>query len=216
MICPLCDHTQISDFHTDKKRHYWQCDQCQLVFVDPASLPSPQAEKREYDLHENHENDPGYIGFLSKIVPHVVDAFASRQGSSPPRLLDFGCGPTPALVGLMKEKGFETHYFDPFYFPNQEVFNAQYDVIVSTEAIEHFHSPKQEWETWQSLLKTGGVLAVMTKRVIDSTRFASWHYKNDPTHVSFFSEYTFKWLASRDKMNIHFPSSDIVIMRKQT
>ncbi len=64
------------------------------------------------------------------------------------------------------------------------------------------------------LLKPGGWLGIMTKRVLDVQRFANWHYKNDPTHVSFFSVETFSWLAKTHNLNVIFPANDIVLMQK--
>ena len=43
----------------------------------------------------------------------------------------------------------------------------------------------------------GVVWGVMTKRVIDKEKFASWHYKNDPKHIVFFAEGMFEWLDGR-------------------
>ena len=65
-----------------------------------------------------------------------------------------------------------------------------------------------------ALLKPGGLVAIMTKRVISQTRFATWHYKNDRTHVSFFSEATFKWVAEHLGMELHIVSDDVVFLKK--
>ncbi len=54
----------------------------------------------------------------------------------------------------------------------------------------------------------------MTKRVLSAEKFANWHYKNDPTHVSFFSVETFTWLAREYQLNVIFADRDIVLMQK--
>jgi hypothetical protein len=54
----------------------------------------------------------------------------------------------------------------------------------------------------------------MTKQVIDRTSFASWHYKNDPTHISFFSQATFSYLAEVWGASPEYMGDDVIILRK--
>ena len=44
--------------------------------------------------------------------------------------------------------------------------------------------------------------------------FSRWHYKQDPTHVSFFSRETFTWLAARDGLTVEFIGNDVIILQK--
>ncbi|MFW6346660.1 MAG: methyltransferase, partial [Halomonas sp.] len=62
--------------------------------------------------------------------------------------------------------------------------------------------------------RPGGWLGLMTKRVTEREAFARWHYILDPTHVCFFSEATFRWLAESLDMSVAFPAADVVLMRK--
>lgn len=54
----------------------------------------------------------------------------------------------------------------------------------------------------------------MTKLARDVDAFAHWHYKNDPTHVSFFSRETFSFLAERDGLEVEFVGNDVILLRK--
>ena len=65
------------------------------------------------------------------------------------------------------------------------------------------------------LLNSKGVLIVMTKRLISAQRFATWHYKNDITHVSFFSETTFNFLANKYDLLVSYPSADVAVFRRK-
>ena len=38
------------------------------------------------------------------------------------------------------------------------------------------------------LLKSNGVLAIMTQILTPQKDFEQWYYKNDPSHIGFFSE----------------------------
>ncbi len=209
-LCPLCGSSNTQHFHTDKLRMYWRCEQCQLVFVDPSSLPTPDAERAEYDLHQNSVADDGYLQFLSRLCDPLCDKL-----TSPSTGLDFGCGPGPALQKILQSQGHNVSLYDPFYFPDESVLSMQYDFVTCTEAIEHFHRPNREWNLLLSLLKPGGWLAIMTKLVLSQERFAQWHYKNDQTHVSFFSRFTFDWLAERDHLNAEYFGNDVVLLQNR-
>ena len=134
--------------------------------------------------------------------------------SKPAFGLDFGCGKAQVLASLMEAQGHRMVNFDAFYYPDLSWQEYNYDFITCSEAIEHFHQPAREWLLWMERLKPAGWLGIMTKRVINVQRFAHWHYKNDPTHVSFFSENTFSWLANRYNMQLEFPQKDIVLLQK--
>lgn len=207
--CPLCHHTETDLFHQDKQRPYFQCQQCALVFVPPSHLPSLAREKQEYDLHQNLDSDLGYQRFLSKLTDPLTEVLA--QGATG---LDYGCGPNPVLAKMLNSRGFTTRYFDPIYFPATEPLTDRYDFISCSEAIEHFHQPAKEWRHWMTMLRNHGWLGIMTKRVINAQRFAHWHYKNDITHVSFFSSATFDWLAQRDGLTLKYVGDDVVLLQK--
>lgn len=209
--CPLCNSNS-NFYHQDNRRRYFNCTYCDLVFVEPTMLPSAREEKAEYDLHQNAFDDQGYIQFLNRMVIPI-----EQYIDKPSEGLDFGCGPNAVLASLLENRGYTMTTYDPYYANHKNVLSAEreYNFIVCTEAIEHFHQPKREWELWQTLLKPKGWIAIMTKRVINKDRFASWHYKNDQTHVSFFSDNTFKYLAEKYHFSLKLVSSDIVLLHKQ-
>lgn len=208
-LCPLCHDADITHYHEDHQRRYLRCGRCQLVFVDPQQRLSPEGEKAQYDLHNNDPNDAGYRTFLNRLAePVAARLFRGAKG------LDFGSGPGPTLSLLLQAQGFPTAIYDPFYAPEKHTLKTTYDFITCSEAIEHFHQPSQEWALWMQLLKPGGVLGIMTKLRQDLAAFSQWHYKLDPTHVSFFSRETFAFLADNWGLTIEFIGKDVVIMRK--
>jgi SAM-dependent methyltransferase len=130
------------------------------------------------------------------------------------RGLDFGSGPGPALARMLTEAGHDVALYDPFYAPRRAVLTGRYDFITATEVVEHLHRPGPELDRLYRLLNPGGLLGIMTKRVIDRERFARWHYINDPTHVCFFSGATFDWLAARWQARLDFVDRDVIIIIK--
>lgn len=207
--CPLCHHPEVTLYHQDAKRRYFGCSQCRLVFADPGAQLSDLDEKQIYDQHQNLPDDPGYRKFLNKLAAPMLSKLATPSCG-----LDFGSGPGPTLSLMLAEAGHSMAIYDPFYAPDKQNLARQYDFVTCTEAIEHFNQPAGEWQILLSLLKPGGWLGVMTQMVISQARFANWHYKNDPTHVSFFSRETFEFLAQRDSLKLEFVGSDVLLLQK--
>ena len=207
--CSLCGNNQLTLFHADKQRSYMRCPICQLVSVPDAYLLDPVAEKKYYDLHRNSANDPGYCNFLSRLLQALLPQLTPGMSG-----LDFGCGPTPVLADLLIQQGFCMAIFDPYYFTDTSVLQTRYDFITCTEVVEHAYEARKIWERLFTVLKPGGWLGIMTKRVLDEAAFRRWHYKNDPTHVRFYSEQTFCWIAHQWQTVPLFPASDVVLIQK--
>ena len=165
--------------------------------------------KAEYDLHQNNFADEGYRNFLLRVQQPL-----QQRVPLPACGLDFGCGPGPVLSRMLGEQGFEMSVYDVFYSDNKSVLDCRYDFVTATEVVEHLFEPGKVLSQLWSLLEEGGVLALMTKLVIDQQAFASWHYKNDPTHVCFFSQPTFEWLAKKWGARLEFIGQDVIIFTK--
>lgn len=207
--CPLCTTGGTAIFHRDSRREYLRCGACGLVFVPSRYFLSPDAEKACYELHQNNPDDANYRRFLGRLFHPLVEKLSSGA-----RGLDFGSGPGPTLSRMLAEAGFPTAIYDPFYAPDAVVWRARYDFITASEVVEHLHHPRTDLDRIWTVLKPGGWLGIMTKRVLNVTAFAAWHYKNDPTHVAFFAEETFAWLAQRWSAEQQIVGPDVVLMQK--
>lgn len=209
-ICPLCQTADGREFYQDKCRGYFRCPACSLVFVPSAWFLSAEDEKAEYDLHQNDPDDQGYRRFLSRIFIPMQERLAPGSHG-----LDFGSGPGPTLSVMFEEVGHCMALYDPFYARQPSVLEKQYDFITATEVVEHLHDPKKELDRLWTCLKPGGRLGIMTKLVLDHEAFARWHYKNDLTHVCFFSRTTFEWLADRWEAELTFAGQDVILLDKK-
>ena len=208
-VCPLCSGSSIEHYAQDKKRDYRRCLACDLVFVDKAQQLSPEEEKAVYQQHENNPEDIGYRRFLSRMFQPMQERIApGSQG------LDFGCGPGPTLSLMFEEAGHKMAVYDPYFADTPDVLNKTYDFITSTEVFEHLSSPETVLEQLLQILKPGGWLGIMTKRVIDQEAFSRWHYKNDPTHITFFSDTTFRWIAETYDLRLYLVDQDVVLLQK--
>ena len=207
--CPLCSGSEVARFHQDQRRSYFRCSTCALVFVPSNFYISAAAEKAEYDLHQNSADDPGYRRFLSRIFKPVQARLRPHS-----RGLDFGSGPGPTLSVMFEEVGYTVALYDRFYAPTPTVWGEFYDFITASEVVEHLHQPGETLARLWACLKPGGLLAVMTKLVLDQAAFAGWHYKNDLTHICFFSQETFTWLGAQWQVQPEFVAKDVVIFTK--
>ena len=115
---------------------------------------------------------------------------------------------------MFEEADHHVKLYDPFYARDDEVLKQDYDFITASEVVEHLHDPATELERLWSMLKPGGWLGIMTKLALDKEAFAKWHYKNDLTHVCFFSRETMEWLARRWGAEYVQVGADVCLFRK--
>ncbi len=211
LCCPLCKSAPApKTYHQDKRRPYLQCAKCSLVFVPPAYHLSKKQEKAEYDLHRNNPDDTGYRTFLDRLFSPLRQRLPTAS-----RGLDFGCGPGPALSMMFEEAGFPMAVYDPFYAQNPNALAGRYDFITATEVVEHLYNPARDLQLLWGLLRCGGYLGIMTKRVLTKESFSRWHYTHDPTHVCFFSLATFQWLADHLNADLEIICKDVILLHKR-
>jgi len=208
-VCPLCQSCDLLPYYQNKERVYLQCVWCALVFVPMQYHLSGVDEKLRYDTHQNNPGDAGYRAFLSQVFNPVISQISQGE-----RGLDFGCGPGPTLSLMFEEVGYSVDLFDKFYVNNPAVFGERYDFITVTEVVEHLSRPKFELERLLEMLNEGGVLAVMTQMITEEVVFSSWYYKNDPTHICFFSRETVCYLARQWGVEVTFYGDNVVLIRK--
>lgn len=213
--CILCGSDKIIHVHRDDERRgspmrdYYRCSRCKLIFVLPEQRLSPEDELSRYEMHENDPDDPRYRKFLSRMFKPMLGRIEPLSYG-----LDFGSGPGPTLSVMFEEAGHTVRLFDVFYDNNPSVFSEKYDFITTTETVEHLFQPLNELSRLWSCLKPGGWLGIMTKVVRDLDSFKKWHYKNDPTHVIFFSRGTFLWLGRYLNTEPEFCGNDVVLFNK--
>lgn len=206
MNCLLC-HTDSTAFEAGT----YCCPECALVFKKPENFLNTDEDKERYAQHENNSDDQGYLDFLGKLA-HPLKQFLPANFLG----LDFGCGPGPTLSMILEEVGGEMENYDPIFFPDGHLLIPDtYDVVTSTEVVEHFKSPEKDWELLVGLVKDEGLLAVMTQFYKPDIDFKSWWYKNDPTHVVFYQEKTLSYLAQKYNLEVLYNDQKSVVIFKK-
>ena len=93
--------------------------------------------------------------------------------------------------------------FDPFFNKNDEYLNKKYQLITSTEVVEHFVDPLKEFKHLARLLEEGGYLLIMTRlRTMNNEEFLNWWYRRDLTHISFYNHKTFQEIGKKFGLKI--------------
>lgn len=205
--CVLCGHASLRFCHRDQQRLYLACPRCALIQVPRHYWLSADAEKAVYDQHENDPQDAGYRRFLRRTAEVVC-----RRHPPGSQGLDFGCGPGPALIAMLEERGDQVWGYDHFYRPDASVLAGSYDYITATEVLEHLHDPGYWLDCLWHRLRPGGSLVLQTRRVTAPDHVPDWHYIRDPTHIHFFSIPTFRWLARRYCARVELSAPDVVAL----
>lgn len=188
--CRLCD-SKLYLYNESRNRIYLSCNNCGSIQLHPNFFLSQDLEKERYKKHNNDINDKKYQAFVSPIVNYVLKNFnTSHQG------LDFGAGTGPVISKLLKDRKYNIQLFDPLFWNNPNLLNEKYDYVFACEVIEHFNNPKKEFSLLKSLLKPNGKLIIMTILYNDTIDFSSWFYKNDETHVFFYTKKTLDYIQS--------------------
>ncbi len=165
--------------------------------VMPEFFISQAEEKARYDFHNNDTDNLGYLQYIQPIVSEVLIQFEPTDKG-----LDFGSGPNSGVSFLLKNAGYFVESYDPFFDNNSLKLQQKYDYVIACEVIEHFKQPAKEFELLSSLLKPNGKLILMTRILTQEIDFSAWFYKNDATHVCFYSPETFEKIAERFNFNL--------------
>ena len=209
-FCPLC---YSDSFHPEiegpKGRLFHLCENCKLVFEEKSNRPNRDEEKDRYLEHNNSIHQKGYVKHLNQAIKPALKYLEPDFHG-----LDYGCGPTPTLNKLLEQEGFACVFYDPIFFPEYPL--GTYNFIFATECFEHFFRPAHELQKLRDLLKSGGILVVMTQLWKNQNRFKSWRYAYDPTHVVFYHEQTFRFIAAHFGFEIlKIEKNRVVIMQKR-
>lgn len=192
-ICKICgaDTRNFNDTQFNVSYHY--CETCEFIAKDENSLVSPEEEKKEYDLHNNSYQNEGYVNMFRDFLNRSVIDFVNNGKEA----LDFGSGPEPVLAKVLSDEyGYTTDIYDLYYSPERVFEGKKYDLITSTEVVEHLKNPLEYFSIFKNLLKEDGILAIMTVfHPQDDEKFCKWYYRRDKTHISFYTPKTMEYIA---------------------
>ena len=193
-VCKVCKSHNFNFFLQLGELLYWECNTCGAKFLDPKNYVSNSYEKKHYLKHNNLINDINYKNFLLKLIKPLKNKISTNDIG-----LDYGCGFAPALASIFKSYGYKVELYDPFSFPNKDVFLKKYKFITCSEVVEHFFKPYEEFDKINNLLDNNSWFGVMTTFLPKNNLFENWYYRRDPTHVVFYKKKNFPiyWVSKK-------------------
>ena len=192
-LCPLCS-TQADFFyhHSKQGRSFQLCGNCLLVFQE-GGLPSSDEERSRYELHNNSPADSGYRKWLESFIRKAVVPYYQTGN-----ILDFGSGPRPVLSEILEQMGYPVSSYDPYFSPCWPG-EGPFSLILLCEVLEHVYDPVKAFRRLVSAAAGDARLVVRTE-FLPSFRaedFGTWWYKEDITHVRFYSELSLRTLGEK-------------------
>jgi len=168
-----------------------RCDKCTLVFVPPSDYCTRAHELSRYALHNNSLSNKNYVSYIAQLIPLLLCGSHRK-----PAVLDFGSGPARVLEYLLRRENVRCTSYDPLYDVNATALSQAYDIVVMNEVIEHLRKVGDECARIGECIHPGGRLVVRTRILDNQPDFGSWWYKNDITHINFFSISSFSTVES--------------------
>ena len=190
--CKICG-SSTREIHHPMFGNYHHCLVCDFISKDKDFIVTPKEEFEMYENHNNSIDDPRYVEFFYKFLNRAVFDYVGEGKEG----FDFGSGPSPVLAQILEEyHGYRMDIYDLFYATDKSYVGKRYDLITSTEVVEHLEDPMPYFKLFAELLKDDGILAIMTLfHIKDQEDFKEWHYIRDHTHISFYTRKTFEYIA---------------------
>ena len=156
MKCHICNEESERFIVKRKKweKAYYRCPSCEYIFIDPEELLDTKEELGRYEEHNNSIEDAGYRNYFKRFIEFSMEGI-DRDAD----ILDYGSGPQPVLASVMQELGYNNvDIYDKYYHDVKLDNDKKYDVITSTEVVEHIYDPMPQLKDVVSKLKKGGPL----------------------------------------------------------
>ncbi len=196
-ICTLCGcagepseqasiRSNIRKFR-DQKFMVWRCRECVSLHCEEVENISSYYEN--YTLHSEDKLNYFANAWFSVILRRLENNGLTKKHS----MLDYGCG-TGLFLDYLRGKGYNNCTgYDAYVskYKQPSALSAHYDVVVSFDVIEHVESPKALIQTFENLLKPGGLLCIQTPRAdgIDLSDPEEYiHILHMPYHIHILSE----------------------------
>jgi SAM-dependent methyltransferase len=211
-LCRICRST--ANLFLRASRTFHICPACALIFTD--DIPAKSIEVAHYKA-QWQQPDPEFWKGQADVLLSVVEKYRR-----PEHILDFGSG-RGDLARELERRGLRTTPVEPMVHGHlkDQRYPQPFDVIFATEVIEHLADVWTELRQLERVLAPGGIIVFSTlltntfiNRPDAAEFFAGWWYKDDPTHLNFFSNRTLGKIAEMGPYDIDILGEKIFVLRK--
>ncbi|MEN8147732.1 MAG: class I SAM-dependent methyltransferase [Campylobacterota bacterium] len=213
MNCKICNEPVTAFYDDYMTCQTYHCKACEFIFKDEEAVISLDKERKVYQQHNNTEENLGYVAMFQDFIDKTIIPYKDQIQTA----LDFGSGPNPVLAKILKRNGFETDHYDKFFSPEKVYEEKSYDLITSTEVMEHISDVQSVMTLFAQHLNTGGFLALMTQfHPDDQEAYLNWWYRRDPTHIVFFRPKSFALLAQQHGFTLRYhDDKKLILLQKE-
>ncbi|MBN2260010.1 MAG: class I SAM-dependent methyltransferase [Clostridiales bacterium] len=202
--CKICgsETEEINYEQFDIKYHY--CRKCEFISKDNRSIISAEEELKIYETHVNSIDDRRYVDYFKKFIDDAIMPFCGEGKYG----LDFGSGPSPVLAMILeRDYGYSMNIYDIFYATAKIYHGKKYDLITSTEVVEHLENPIKYFSLFSELMDCNTLLVIMTQfHPVEEEKLFKWHYMRDMSHISFYTSKTMSYIS--DKIGLEMVFTD--------
>lgn len=227
-LCENCIFIFVpNEFHITKEL---ELDRYNLHNWGSTNLDEIEDNISKLTINESENNRVNFFDEISKIIVDLLFLKVSIIDFEIKKTLDFGCGKFTSFSKILEinfnksklnHKIVDTNNYDFYYHKNETLLsNTNYNLITSFEVFEHLRNPINELNKIVAILEYDGFLVIETQlldniseykfnnsiELIDVEKlknsFGNWWYKNDITHINFYSNRTFEVLANKLNLKI--------------
>lgn len=221
-FCIFCNQPHIEHFIVKSGKKYWYCRHCKGFFMDIFEQLPKDEQKKRYLLHDNSLQNKGYKEYLDKIIKKSADYYQryDKKYKNLIHIFDFGSGPIPALTQLLAQKKYFTEnicvkHWDPLFFAYDTGFKTGADIIFCIEVVEHFENPQKDFKKLADVGAKNSIFFIKTQPAPSSIQqFTTWWYKEDATHVAFYSQQALVYCAKNAGLELLELDNDFFILKK--
>lgn len=208
--CLLCNSANVKNMRRYEIHGLVKCSECDFVYMK--KIPSKEELENYYSVYSYQQiqeiPEPTRIS-----LENLLDTFEKYRVNN--RMLDVGCG-EGWILELAKTRGWQVygtefsqraleiceHKGIRMYLGelNLEKFKEkEFDIIISSETIEHINNPRNEISNFYQLLRKGGLLYITTPnfnsylRLILKEKYDLITY---PEHLSYYTKSTLNKLLT--------------------
>ncbi len=205
-MCKICG--SLTKSVKINKINYEFCENCGFLRKTDEFILSSKDEFDRY-LNHNNSNNEGYVKYQENFL-NEIHKFLGKK------VLDYGCGDNHILADILSQNGFESMYYDLYFYPDIKYKKHLYDAIILEEVIEHLKEPMDVLNDLITLIDKGGKIIVRTNLIPTNVFEGNWWYLRDTTHISFFDIKTFKYISNLLPLAIIYCNDkDLIIFEKE-
>lgn len=209
-FCFLCGSSKIVELKGYERHELAKCADCSFVFM--RKIPTMKELSDYYSVYaygsEKVMPEPTRISLEA-----LIGGFDAYRNNN--RILDVGCGEgwmleiaknygwevygteySPRAVEICEAKGIKMY---PGILDPEKMDVKEFDVILSSETIEHINNPKEDFGNITKLLRKGGLLYVTTPNFNSLLRLllkSKYDIIKYPEHLSYYTRTTLNNLLS--------------------